>query len=170
MAGQEGWILEEKKTFLQRLDKNITLPTDIIGAVVFLAFAVFILLIMPQQVTVSDKDVVNGRAFPTLLMGLMIICCVILLVQALVKWKKKQPQHTVTINLLTELRALIILAILFATWWICRITDLFLAGAIFCALAFLVYFRCKKVSYYIITVGAAVLIWVAFRYGLNVRF
>ena len=37
-------------------------------------------------------------------------------------------------------------------------------------LAFLVYFRCKKRSYYAITIGMAVLIWAAFRFGLNVKF
>lgn len=162
--------MNEKKSFLQRLDKNITLPTDLIGAVVFLALAVFVLLIMPQQVAISEKDVVNGRAFPTLLMVLMIVCSVILLLQGIIKWRKGEAQHTVTINLLTELRAVLILLILFATWFICRVTDLFLAGAVFCAVAFLLFFRCRKVSYYIITVAAAVLIWVAFRYGLHVKF
>ena len=53
---------------------------------------------------------------------------------------------------------------------LCRVTDLFVVGAVFCALAFLVYFRCKKPLYYVITVGLAVGIWAAFRFLLNVRF
>ena len=39
-----------------------------------------------------------------------------------------------------------------------------------CAVAFLMFFRCKKKSYYAITVTAAVLIWVVFRFVLNVDF
>lgn len=162
--------MDEKRSFLHRLDKDISIPADLIGAVVFLALAVFILLIMPQQVTISEKDVVNGRAFPTLLMVLVILCSVILLLQGVMKWKKGESQHMVTINLLTELRAAVILLILFAFWMICRITDLFLVGAVFCAVAFLLFFRCRKVTYYIITITAAILIWTAFRYGLNVKF
>ena len=33
-----------------------------------------------------------------------------------------------------------------------------------------IYFRCKKPSYYAVTLGLAVIIWVAFRFGLNVDF
>ena len=83
---------------------------------------------------------------------------------------KKQPVQVSTFNLLTEVKALMILTILFITYFICRITDLFVLGAIFCSIAFLVYFRCKKRSYYAITIGMAVLIWAAFRFGLNVKF
>ena len=56
------------------------------------------------------------------------------------------------------------------SWLPARVTDLFVVGAVFCALAFLVYFRCKKPRYYVITVGLAVGIWAAFRFLLNVRF
>lgn len=150
--------------------KEITLPTDLIGASLFFLIALILLLIMPDQVPVSDTDVVNGRVFPTLLMFLMMFCSGILIVQNVVKIVKKQPLHTCTLNLLTEVKALIILAILFFTYLICRLTDLFVIGAVFCSLGFLVYFRCKKKSYYVITVGMSILIWAVFRFVLNVRF
>ena len=50
------------------------------------------------------------------------------------------------------------------------VTDLFVVGAVFCALAFLLFFRCKKPLYYAITVSMAVLIWVVFHFVLNVSF
>ena len=75
-----------------------------------------------------------------------------------------------TMNMLAEVKALIIIAILIFTYLLARWTDLFVIGAVFCAVAFLVYFRCKKKLYYAITVGLAVLIWVAFRFVLNVPF
>lgn len=150
--------------------REITLPTDLIGASLFFLIALILLLIMPDQVPVSDTDVVNGRVFPTLLMFLMMFCSGILIVQNVVKIVKKQPLHTCTLNLLTEVKALIILAVLFITYMICRLTDLFVIGAVFCSLGFLVYFRCKKKSYYVITVGMSVLIWAIFRFVLNVRF
>ena len=96
--------------------------------------------------------------------------CPVLIIQNIIKISKKQPVQVSTFNLLTEVKALMILTILFITYFICRITDLFVLGAIFCSIAFLVYFRCKKRSYYAITIGMAVLIWAAFRFGLNVKF
>ena len=64
----------------------------------------------------------------------------------------------------------IVMLVVIAAYLICKWTDLFVAGAVFCAVAFLVYFRCKKKLYYGITIGMAVLIWAAFRFGLGVRF
>lgn len=174
--------MKQEKTFLDRIDerldaageklkgKEITLPTDMIGAGLFMILAVVLLMIMPGQVPVSDTDVVNGRVFPTMLMVLMIVCCGMLLIQNIIKMMKKEPLHTCTLNLLTEVKALVILVILLGTYFICKITDLFVVGAVFCCLGFLAYFRCRKKLYYAITVGLAVVIWVAFRFGLGVRF
>ena len=103
-------------------------------------------------------------------MTLMMICCAALVAKEIVKLVRKQPLEYKTVNLLVEVKALIILAILVITYILCRTTDLFVVGAVFCALAFLIYFRCKKPLYYVITVGLAVGIWAAFRFLLNVRF
>lgn len=174
--------MKQEKSFFDRLNqkldavgetlkgKEVTLPTDMIGAGLFMLLAAALLVIMPKQVPVSEADVVNGRVFPTMLMVLMIACCGLLLAQNIYKIIKKEPIHTCTLNLLVEVKALIILAILLGTYFICRITDLFVVGAVFCSLGFLAYFRCRKKLYYAITVGLAVAIWVAFRFGLGVRF
>ena len=151
-------------------DKEIRIPVDLTVGIVFFLFAVVVMLLMPSQVAVSERDVVNGRAFPELLMWLMMACCAGLVIKEIVKIVRKQPLEYKTINLLVELKALIIIAILIITYVLCRVTDLFVVGAVFCSLAFLVYFRCKKLLYYVITVGLAVGIWAAFRFLLNVRF
>ncbi len=150
--------------------KEIRIPVDLVTGVAFFLFAVVILAIMPQQVTISEKDVVNGRAFPRLLMFMMMICCGLLIIKELYKLVTKQPLHWKTINLQTEIKALIILGILVVTYVLCRVTDLFVIGAVFCSIAFLVYFRCQKKSYYVITVTLAVVIWAAFRFVLGVEF
>lgn len=174
--------MKQEKSFFDRLDqrldeageklkgKEVTLPTDMIGAGLFMILAVVMLVIMPGQVPISETDVVNGRVFPTILMVLMIICCGMLLIQNIIKMVKKEPLHTCTLNLLVEVKALIILGILLGTYFICKITDRFVVGAVFCCLGFLAYFRCRKKLYYVITIGLAVAIWVAFRFGLGVRF
>ena len=175
--------MKEKQSWMDRLDekrdaigaklsqKEVRLPVDLVTGAFFLLLGTVILLVMPNQVPVSDTDVVNGRAFPTLLMVVMMICSGVVLGKELYRiFVKKLQPLTKNINLLVEVKALEILAILLLTYVICRVTDLFVIGAIFCSLAFLVYFRCRKVSYYAITLTVAVLIWVAFRFGLNVSF
>lgn len=151
-------------------DKEIQAPVDLIGGILFFLFGVFILAVMPGQVTVSEKDVVNGRAFPTMLMGLLMFCCVLLIGKEVIRVIRKQPLTRKTINLLVEVKALVIFCILLVTFLICKYTGQFVAGAVFCCLGFLIYFRCKKPAYYAITLVLAVAIWAAFRYLLKVNF
>ncbi len=150
--------------------KNIRYPADLVTGVLFLIFSIVILLIMPQQVAVSEKDVVDGRAFPTLLMYVMMAGSAALILKEGYKVLTKKPLQMKTLNLLVEVKALIIMLILVGTYFIAKATDLFVLGAIFCCLAFLVFFRCKKKSYYVITLALAVAIWAAFRFVLNVNF
>lgn len=151
-------------------ETEVSIPTDLAGSILFFIIGAALFFMLPSQVSVSENDVINGRVFPKLLFSLMIICSAILIIQNIIKISKKQPVQISTFNLLTEVKALLILVILFITYFICRITDLFVLGAVFCSIAFLVYFRCKRRSYYVITLGMAVLIWAAFRFGLNVKF
>lgn len=72
-------------------EKEIRIPVDLTVGILFFLFALAILFVMPQQVIVSEKDVVNGRAFPTLLMVVMMICCGMLIVKELYKLFTKQP-------------------------------------------------------------------------------
>ena len=155
----------------EKLEKiNITYPSDLVTGILFLIVSIVILLIMPQQVVVSDKDVVNGRAFPTMLAYLMMAMSLLMTGTELVKLITKKPLVKKTVNALVEVKALVLIAILIVTYLLAKVTDLFVIGALFCAVAFLVFFRCKKKSYYAITVTAAVLIWVVFRFVLNVSF
>ena len=151
-------------------EKEIRIPVDLTVGILFFLFSLGILFVMPQQVVVSEKHVVNGRAFPTLLMVVMMICCGMLVAKELYKLFTKQPLNWKVINLQTELKALVILAILVITYLLCRFTNLFVIGAVFCCLGFMVYFRCKKPSYYVITLTLAVVIWACFRFVLNVEF
>ena len=164
----ENLMFNEKKLdelATRMKEKEISIPTDLAGSILFFLLGAVLFFMLPSQVPISENDVINGRVFPKLLFSLMMICSAVLIIQNIIKISKKQPVQVSTFNLLTEVKALMILTILFITYFICRITDLFVLGAIFCSIAFLVYFRCKKRS-----IGMAVLIWAAFRFGLNVKF
>ena len=173
-------------------EKNIEYPVDLICGILFLVIGIVLLLIMPRQVQISEKDVVNGRAFPTMLIWLMLAMSALLvgreaynmvmhrpaktkMLNLLVgreayNMVMHRPVKTKTLNLLVEAKALVIVLILVVTYLLAEITGLFVVGAVFCALAFLLFFRCKKPLYYAITVSMAVLIWVVFHFVLNVSF
>ena len=151
-------------------EKEIRIPVDLVTGVLFFLVAFGVLLVMPNQVAISEKDVVNGRAFPTLLMAVMMLCCAMLIGKELYKLATKQPLNWKVINVQVEMKALVILAILVGTWLLSRLTGLFVVGAVFCCLGFLLYFRCRKKSYYVITLVLAVAIWAAFRFALGVDF
>lgn len=99
---------------------------------------------MPDQVAISEKDVVNGQAFPTLLMSVMLICGIVLVGREILKLMRKQPLEWKVINVQTEAKALVIFLILFFTYFLSRLTGLFVIGAVFCCIGFLLYFRCRK--------------------------
>ena len=170
----KDWInsIEEKldSTGAKLAKKEITIPTDLAAAVVFFIVGIVLLILVPSQVTVGKDEVVSGAAFPTYLCYLMIGGSVLVALQNIIKIVRKEPIDTKTINALVEVKALIIFGILVMFWLICNLTELFVLGALFCAIAFLLFFRCKKKSYYIITVAFAVGIWAAFRFILNVNF
>lgn len=150
--------------------KEITIPTDLAAAIVFLIAGIVLLLVIPSQVTVGKDEVVSGAAFPTYLCYIMIAGSVLVGAQNILKMIRKESVETKTINALVEVKALIIFGILVVFWLICNLTELFVLGALWCAVAFLLFFRCKKKGYYIITVAFAVGIWAAFRFILNVNF
>ena len=151
-------------------EKEIRIPVDLVTGVVFFLVGLGVLLVMPDQVAISEKDVVNGRAFPTLLTVVMLLCCAMLIGKELYKLATKQPLNWKVINIQVEIKALVILGILVVTYLLSKLTGLFVVGAVFCCLGFLLYFRCRKKSYYAITLVLAVAIWAAFRFVLGVDF
>lgn len=149
--------------------KSFTLPTTLAAGIIFLIFGIVMCLIFPSQIQISEKDIVNGRSFPYLLMGIMIACSIVLIIVEVRKILLKKPLETKQVNLLVEIKALIIFVILLLFYFIARYVG-FLTGAILCAISMLVFFRCKKKSYYLITLVLVVAIWAVFKYGLGVRF
>lgn len=151
-------------------EKKFRIPTDLTTGIIFLLLSVVLLLIMPQQVAISEKDVINGRAFPSLVCYVMMACSAVLVLKDVIKLVRKQPLDMKVINMKTEGKALILFGIIYVSYLLARLTDLFVIGGIFCCVGFLVYFRAKKPSYYAITIAITVAVWAAFRFALGVEF
>ena len=168
------------REFLQRIDswldatgeklekKKVNLYVDIITPIIFIIFAVAVLLAMPKQIALLSSGSINERSFPTLLMFLIIICGVVLLIKEIYNIISKKKANIVETTVLVEVKALIILGILVLYWLLMGLVG-FIISSILLGLAMLMFFRVKKPSYYIIVSVVAVLIGVFFRYVLNVR-
>ena len=172
----------ENKGFMAALDakldaigdklkkKEWKVPTDLLGGVIFLVFGLAMLYIIPLQIEVKKKELVNGQAFPKLLMYIMIACSVILIVNQVLKMLRKEPVKTTTINLLVEVKAVLIFLSMIVFWLVAEKTGNFAIGSAVFGVLMLFFFRCKKPLYYAIVLIAAVAIWAAFRFGLGVLF
>ena len=150
--------------------KEFSIPTDLVGGILFLIFGIVMLMVFPDQIEVAKKELVNGRAFPSLLMYVTIACSLALIIGQVTKMIKKQPIKTTKINLLVEVKAVILFLLMLVFFFVAQWADNFAVGACVYGLLMLFYFRCKKPLYYAIVLAAGVAIWVAFRFGLGVIF
>lgn len=150
--------------------KEWKVPTDLLGGVIFLIFGLVMLRIIPQQIEIKKKELVNGQAFPNLLMYIMIACSIVLIVNQVIKLMRKEPIKTTTINLLVEVKAVFIFLCMIVFWLVAEKTGNFAIGAVVFGVLMLCLFRCRKPLYYVIVLLAAVAIWAAFRFGLGVMF
>ena len=146
------------------------MPTDLLGGVLFLIFGLVMLWLIPQQIEIKKKELVNGRAFPNLLMYVMIACSIILIVQQVIKLARRQEVKLTTVNLLVEVKALLIFLAMIVFCFVAKTSGNFAVGAAVFGVLMLFIFRCKKPLYYAVVIAAAVAIWAVFRFGLGVLF
>lgn len=155
---------------MEKSTKEIRIPINLVTSILFIVLSVVALSLMESQVKISASDVINGRSFPTLLAWIAIGCAVALLIPEVKKLIRKEPLEYKVLNLGVECKALAIFGILVGFYLISSLTDLFVLGALFSTVCFMLYFKCKKRSYYIITIGVTLAIWIVFRFVLGVRF
>ncbi len=150
--------------------KEFQYPVDLTAGILCLLLSVVLLIVMPTQYHAQPDEALDGGTFPKLMIYAMMIGSTALILKEGFLLLQKKPLAKKTVNLLVEVKALVIFSIIFVAYLLCKTTDLFVIGALFLAVAFLLYFRCKKPLYYVITISMAVAIWCAFRFGLGVRF
>ncbi|HHT80457.1 MAG TPA: tripartite tricarboxylate transporter TctB family protein [Spirochaetales bacterium] len=149
-------------------DRKVNFYPTVVGPIVFLVFALVAFLIMPSQVKVQQQAATTARTFPILLLQIMIVGSVALLVTEIVKILRKTELEVVQIELLTEIKALIILLMLILYAILMPLIG-FIPSSLLFSVAMLYFFRIKKVSYYLIIIFSALVIGLIFRYLLGVR-
>ena len=111
-----------------------------------------------------------ARKYLGMMLKLMMKLMLKLKMNQVMKLMRKEPVKTTTINLLVEVKAVLIFLSMIVFWLVAEKTGNFAIGSAVFGLLMLFFFRCKKPLYYAIVLVAAVAIWAAFRFGLGVLF
>lgn len=147
--------------------KKIKLYVNFIGPIVFIIFALTVLFLMPSQILLLEQTTITPRSFPTLLMGLILLCSVLQLVIEIVKTIKTKKPEVKEINALVEVKALILMVMLILYALLINFLGFILSSILFGA-GMLAFFRVKNALFYLIIVLAAVVVGIFFQTILNV--
>jgi hypothetical protein len=152
-----------------KLEKHsMSVPINIVGPIIFIIIAIICLIMVPSQIHINTTSPINARTFPVLMLRIVLIFSAVLLLKDIISLIRKKEIETKEINLLVEVRALIILAMLILFLVLLHFSS-FVASSIVFGILMLFYFRCRKISSYIIICSAAIIIGFLFQYVLKVR-
>ena len=149
-------------------EKKMKLYPSLLGPILFIILGVTIMLLMPSQVKIRDDQAITARTFPTFLTMIMMGGAIILLLREGLKVLRKEPIESIELELLTEVKALILMGMLILYAFLMSRIG-FMVSSVIYSILMMYYFRVKNWKYYIIVIVAAVLIGIIFRYVLNVR-
>ncbi len=148
--------------------RKVKFYPELVGPILCIVFAVVILSLMPGQIKIHTDQSITARTFPTMLMGIILVFSVVLLVKEIYKMIRKLPIHTMELDVLSEIKALILLALLVSYFFLMKWIGFIPSSTLF-SVAMLYYFRSKNWKYYVIVVTVSIAIGVIFRYVLHVR-
>jgi len=141
------------------------LKSNLISGLLFIAIAVIIWLLIPHQIAIPINGTVitDPSFFPRVFtVALFILGIVIVFVSIIF-----QREVVVQVDTAKQLHMLIYLGMLIV-FGIMMNTVGFLIAAMFFGTGSLLFFRCKKKSYYIITLLATIVVFIGFKYLLNI--
>lgn len=148
--------------------RQIRFYPSLVGPVLFLLASIAGYALMPSQVKIQEGTATTARTFPSLMLTLILVCSVVLILQEVTKIVRKQPLEVVMLDVMTEIRAIIILALLILYALLIPVLG-FIVTSILFGLAMLGFFRVKKWWYYLIIALSALMIGLLFPVVLNVR-
>nr|WP_319473911.1 tripartite tricarboxylate transporter TctB family protein [uncultured Sphaerochaeta sp.] len=148
--------------------KQMRFYPSLVGPILFLLMGIAGFLIMPFQVKKQEGMATTARTFPSLLLWVIVGGAILLLLQEIAKIIRKQPIQVVYLDLLTEIKAVVILALLVLYALLIPVLGFIITSILF-GIGMLVFFRIRKWNYYVIVTIAALSIGLLFQVVLNVR-
>ncbi|MBN6710471.1 tripartite tricarboxylate transporter TctB family protein [Haemophilus haemoglobinophilus] len=147
---------------------TIRFRQDLVGSIVFLIFSLVLWFLIPYQIKVTEDDeLITAQTFPRLVIGLMILCCVILFIQEIIKVIRKQPTKMAELDFTRETRSLVVVLLLVVYWGLLHWLPFIVSSTIFSVLL-LIFFQCKNWKYYAIVIAVIVSVSLFFQNLLNV--
>ncbi len=162
--------LDEKiDLFAERIkDTKTRFYPTIVGPVLFIIFSIAVLLIMPSQIKIRTDQIITARTFPSMLMFIILASSLALLGKELFKVIRKKPIEVHELELLTEIKALILLGLLILYAVLMQVLG-FIGSSVLYSVLMMYYFRVKNWRYYLIVITCAIAIGLIFRHVLLVR-
>ncbi len=144
---------------------------NIIPGIVFLIFGVVMFFLTPGQIQTDETTAFTARTFPYLILGIVILCSVVLIVQGvfgLLKGQKDDLLKTAAGEHGNTLLLLKVLVLMIAAVLLGRLTGL-LGSGILMGIGFMVLYRDRKPLHYAIVISIVAVSYFLFKsvFGLN---
>ncbi len=147
---------------------SVQIPINTVGSILFIIVSAILLYLVPSQIKINTTAQITAQTFPVLMLRIMLIFSIILLLKEIVAIIRKTEREYKEINLLVEVKFLILLFLLILFLVMLHYISFILSSIIF-GILMLFYFRAKKISSYLIIIFAAILIGYLFQNVLHVR-
>ncbi len=141
---------------------------SLLGALLFIGISLGILILMPTQISIQPGQTITARTFPTLLTYIMLGCALLNFGKDLIQIFLKKSVPYVYLSALTEIRSLILLSLMIGYALLIPVIG-FIGGSVFYGISMLLFFRIKKLHYYLVVICTAISIGYLFKYILYVR-
>lgn len=147
---------------------KVRIPTNLAGGILAILLAVVVWLLIPNEVPLVESlsgNRVTTRFVPFLATYVVAFCGLVLVVQSLIFKRENVAEY----DLRLEGKGAIYLLILVAYVLVTRFLG-FLIACMSLGIGTLLYMRIKQLRYYIITVGVFAVVYVVFRYVMDIPF
>ena len=140
------------------------LKSNLVSGLLFMAVAAVVWFLIPRQIAIPANGTVitDPSFFPKVFTVALFIVGTVIVVSVLF-----HKEVLIQVDTTKQLHMLIYLGMLIVFGILMNIVGFLIASIIFGA-GSLIFFRCRKKSYYVITTLAAIIVFIGFKYLLNI--
>lgn len=146
--------------------KTVSVKTNLITGALFMLLAIVTWIVIPYQIPIPENGTVitDPSFFPRVFTACLFVVGLVLFVLTLVSKK----ENIVKVDIGEQLGMLLYLGMIILFVVLMQFAGFLVSSVIF-GVGSLLYFHCRNKWYYIIVVAAAVLVFLGFRFLLNVN-
>ena len=142
----------------------IKLPSNLTSGCLCLVTAVFLWLVIPEQISlINNNAFIDARFVPKILAAVIGLCGMILVAQS-----RMSGDRYLRFDLATELRALRYVVVVIAFAYLLPVIG-FIPASLLLGLITLLLSGCRKRNYYLIVIGLVFFLYAVFSFVLQIR-